>query len=76
MTEHLKVRISPQKYNDTEHQCFLSHHDHPVQGFSHGCVSSHCTILAMIFTHRQVLPNRRKIPSKSVLVHASDNHAM
>ena len=41
--------------------------------------SSDCTILAPILARRQVLRNRRQMPEitgKSVLVHASDNHAV
>ncbi len=41
--------------------------------------SSHCTILARFFTRRQVLINRWQMPDirgKSVVVHASDNHAV
>ncbi len=41
--------------------------------------SSHCTILAPIFTHRQVLQNHQQMPEiggKSVLVHVSDNHTL
>ncbi len=41
--------------------------------------SSHCTILARFFTHRQVLINRRQMPEiggKLVLIQASDNHAV
>ncbi len=41
--------------------------------------SSHCTILAPIFTRRQVFPNCHQMPEirgKSVLFHASDNHAV
>ncbi len=39
----------------------------------------HCTILALIFTRRQVLWNRQQMPEiggKSVLVHASDSQAV
>jgi len=41
--------------------------------------SSDCMILATILARRQVLRNRRQMPEitgKSVLVHASDNHAV
>ncbi len=41
--------------------------------------SSHYTILDRFFTRLQVLINRRQMPDiggKSVLVHASDNHAV
>ncbi len=41
--------------------------------------SSHCTILARFFTRWQVLINRWQMPEiggKSVLVHASNNHAV
>ncbi len=41
-------------------------------------LSSHCSILALIFTRRQVLWLRQmpEIRGKSVLVHTSDNHAV